>query len=137
MYVFKVVQGTRFYLKLDINTYPPPSWRDVELYRDGRHLPRSPNGTISLDGTSMGIPSVDKGYEGTYTIKATNGAEISFRLEVEGSLCMWLSNYLLFIFNFSLTKQPQAHTLKEPVGAVEVILGKRLKNTRTFFITII
>ena len=102
MYVFKVVQGTRFYLKLDTNTYPPPSWRDVELYKSGIHMQRSRTGTIDLDGTSMGIDYVNWGSGGPYTIKASNGAEISFRLEVEGSLYMWLSSYLLFTSNFLL-----------------------------------
>lgn len=83
-YVFTVEYGTRFYLKLDTNAFPPPTSSNVELYRDGHHLQRMRNGTINLEGTSMDIQSANKGHEGTYTIEATNGATMKFRLEVEG-----------------------------------------------------
>ena len=86
---FNVEQGTRFYLKLNQNTYQRLSDNDVELYRDHQHLPQSPNGTIALRGDSIGIPSVDKRYEGEYTIKASNGAHLlSFQLNVTGNEIM-------------------------------------------------
>ena len=83
-YVFNVEQGTRFYLRYDTNTYPPPTARDFELYRDGRHLQRSPTGTIILEANYMEIQRVDQRYKGLYTIKCSNGAQVSFRLKVTG-----------------------------------------------------
>ena len=77
-------QGTRFHLQFDANTYPPPSASDTELYRDGRHLPRTRGGTINLDGDSMDIQSTDNRYEGAYKIKSSSGAEVAFRLKTKG-----------------------------------------------------
>ena len=84
-HVFKVEQGTRFYLRYDSNTYPPPAERDIEIYRDGQHLQRSPRGTFTLEGSYMDIQAVNQGYEGDYRITSSSGAEVSFRLEVKGN----------------------------------------------------
>lgn len=88
-YVFNVEQGTRFYLRYDTNTYPPPSTSDIELYRDGRHLQRSHGGTITLQGSYMDIQAVDQRYAGAYTIRSTSGAQVSFRLNVRGNWKMY------------------------------------------------
>ena len=84
-YVFNVEQGTRFYLKYDANTYPLPSASDIELYRDGQHLRRSPGGTITLEGSYMDIPAVGQGDVGAYTIRSSSGAQVSFQLKVKGN----------------------------------------------------
>lgn len=84
-YVFNVEQGTQFYLRYNANTSPPPSASDVELYRNGQHLRRSPTGTITLEGSYMNIPTVNQGADGVYTIKSSSGGELSFRLKVKGN----------------------------------------------------
>lgn len=82
--MFNVEQGTQFYLRYDANTRPPPSSNDVELYRNGQHLRRSPTGTITLEGNYMNIPTVSQGDEGAYTIKSSSSGDLSFRLKVKG-----------------------------------------------------
>ena len=89
-YVFNMEQGRRFYLRYDANTSPPPTAKDVELYRDGRHLQRSPTGTIILEGNYMEIKGVDQRYVGLYTIKCSNGAKVTFRLKVTGKKYQWI-----------------------------------------------
>ena len=88
VYHFNVEQGTRFELKLDQNTCQQLSDNDVKLYRDGIHLQRRyvPPGqpSITLHGDSFGIGSVDQRYAGNYTIRASNGAQLSFGLKVKG-----------------------------------------------------
>ena len=83
-HVFNVEQGTRFHLSYDANTYLTPSASDVELYRNGQHLQRVQGGTITLQGSYMHIPAVDQIHEGAYTITASSGAQVSFRLKVQG-----------------------------------------------------
>ena len=83
-YVFNVEQGRRFHLSYGANTNPTLSARDVELYKNHEHLPRSEGGTITLEGSYMDIQAVNRTYEGDYAIKASSGEQVSFELKVKG-----------------------------------------------------
>lgn len=78
--MFNVEQGTHFYLKLNGN--PGPGL--PELYKDGQKLYSSPFGTIRLTPNSVGIETATPGHAGTYKIKSSNGAELTFKVVVTG-----------------------------------------------------
>ena len=80
IYVFTVEQSGRFFLKLNGNV----GSGTPDLYKNGQKLPFSPFGTISVASNSVGIQSVTPEHEGTYTIRSSNGDELTFRLKVIG-----------------------------------------------------
>ena len=79
-YVFNVEQGRRFFLKLNGNAGPD----EPDLYKNGKVLPSSHEGTIDVTSNSVGIQSVNADHAGNYRIRSTNGAELSYRLKVTG-----------------------------------------------------
>ena len=84
LYVIKVEQGRRFYLKLKLTANPKPTC--AELYKDGKLVESTPRGTIFVGIDSMGVQVVDKmSYAGIYTIRSRNEmgyGEITFQLSV-------------------------------------------------------
>lgn len=80
VYVFTVEQGRRFFLKLNGNV----GLGTPDVYLNGHKLIPSPYGTIMVSSNSVEIQSVNTGHEGTYRIRSSNGAELTFRLVVTG-----------------------------------------------------
>jgi hypothetical protein len=84
-HVFTAVQGTRFYLKLNLSANPPPN-RD-DLSKNGTMLQRSPWGNIQLEADSIDIQSVQFTDAANYTISCSNSVgqgQFSFTLKVVG-----------------------------------------------------
>ena len=69
-----------------------PGAGEPDLYKNGREVPSSPNGTIQVRSHSMGIQSVTAQHAGTYKI-VSNGKQITIKLVVTGKG--------IFIQNFS------------------------------------
>ena len=79
VHVFEVEQGTQFFLKLNGN----PRAGEPDLYKNGREVLSSPNGTINVRSHSMGIQSVTPRHEGTYKMES-NGKKITIKLVITG-----------------------------------------------------
>lgn len=90
-YTFTVEQGCRFYLQLNLTASPFPTRAD--LYKDGKLVESTRNGTIFVGIDRIGIQSVDRqAYAGSYRIVSSNDAghgEITFNLRVQG-MNVWL-----------------------------------------------
>lgn len=84
-YTFRVEQGCRFYLQFNLTASPFPTRAD--LYKDGRLVESTSNGTIFVGIDRVGIQSVDRReYAGSYRLVSSNDAgcgEISFHLKVQ------------------------------------------------------
>lgn len=87
-HIFTVVQGSRFYLKLNLSANPPPN--NDSLSKNGTVLQRSPWGNINLGVDSVNIQTVQFTDEAKYTISCSNSmgtANFSFQLKVVGKNC--------------------------------------------------
>ena len=80
IYVFTVEQSRRFFLKLSGNV----GFGIPDIYQNGQKLTPSPFGTINVTSNSVDIQSVNRQHEGTYAIRSSNGAQLTFRLKVIG-----------------------------------------------------
>ena len=80
IHVFDVEQGQRFFLKLNdsVGSGVP------DLYKNGQKLMSSPSGTINVRSNSVGIESTMARDDGTYKSQSSNGAELTYRLNVTG-----------------------------------------------------
>ena len=80
VHVFNVEQGQRFFLKLSGNV----GSSEPDLYKNGQKLLPSPLGTIYVSSDSVAIESVSASDGGTYKIRSSSGAELTYRLNVTG-----------------------------------------------------